>query len=320
MTTTMKASALVPFTILALAAAAFAQGPLTPPPGAPAPLMKSLDQIEARTPLVAGQPGVSIDANGGITISASGSYYLTGNRTVSTGNGILINSSGVSVDLNGFSLTSTSPTNSGVGIAIGSSIKDITISNGHIRGSVSNSGGTYTGNGFNDGINAPGGAVLNAQVRNVTVSGCKAKGIDLAALSGISTVVESCVVRSIGGLGIAANVVSHCSATDCGSIAISADVVSNCTAKSTTGVGINADVVQNCHAVGAVKGILAEISVTNSYGEGAASDPGISCPSGTTSFSQGKSDKGFAIYSSITIGCTTAGGPISSAQKHLGTP
>jgi len=316
----MKTSVLLSLTILASAAAAFAQGSLTPPPGAPAPVMKSLDQIEARTPLVAGQAGVSIDANGGITISASGSYYLTGNRTVSTGNGILINSSGVSVDLNGFSLISTSASNIGVGIAIGSSAKDITIFNGHIRGSVSNSGGTYTGSGFNDGINAPGGAVLNAQVRNVTVSGCKSKGIDLAATSGISTVVESCVVRSIGGLGIAANLVSHCSATDCGSTAISADAVSNCTAKSTAGSGIDAEVVQNCHAVGAVKGILAGISVTNSYGEGLASDPGISCGSGTTSFSQGKSATGFAIYSSIAIGCTTAGGTISSAQKHLGTP
>jgi hypothetical protein len=316
----MKTSILVPFTVLASAAAAFAQGSLTPPPGAPAPVMKSLDQIEARTPLVAGQPGVSIDANGGITISASGSYYLTGNRTVSTGNGILINSGGVSVDLNGFSLISTSATNIGVGIAIGGSAKDITIFNGHIRGSVSNNGGTYTGSGFNDGINSPGVAVVNAQVRDVSVSGCKSRGINLEATSGISTIIESCVVRSVGGLGIAANVVNHCSATDCGSTAISADTVSNCTAKSTGSNGIDAQVVQNCHAIGAVKGIIAGVSVTNSYGEGLAADPGISCGSGTVSFSQGKAATGFAIYSSIAIGCTTAGGTINSAQKHLGTP
>jgi hypothetical protein len=316
----MKTFVLAPFAILATAAAAFAQGPLTPPPGAPAPVMKSLDQVEARTPLVAGQPGVAIDANGGITISASGSYYLTGNRTVSTGNGILINSNGVSVDLNGFSLISTSSSNSGVGIAIAGSTRDLTIFNGHIRGSVSNNGGNYTGNGFNDGINSPGGAVLNAQVRGVTVSGCKSSGIDLAAIPGISTVIESCVVRSVGGRGIAADVVSHCSATDCGGGAISGGAVLNCTAKSTGSFGIDADVVQNCHAIGANKGILAGMSVTNSYGECLGADPGISCPSGTVSFSQGKSVTGFAIYSSIAIGCTTAGGPISSAQKHLGTP
>ncbi|HEY1120852.1 MAG TPA: hypothetical protein VGE67_04595, partial [Haloferula sp.] len=69
----MKTSSVVPFAILASALAAFAQGPLTPPPGAPAPLMKSLDQIEARTPLVAGQAGVAIDSNGTITISQPGS-------------------------------------------------------------------------------------------------------------------------------------------------------------------------------------------------------------------------------------------------------
>ena len=316
----MKTSALVPFIVLSSAVAAFAQGPLTPPPGAPAPLMKSLDQIEARIPLVAGQPGVSIDANGGITISASGSYYLTGNRTVSTGNGILINSSGVSVDLNGFSLISTSSTNTGIGISINSNTKDIAIFNGHIRGAVSNNGGTYTGNGFNDGINAPAGGVMNVHVRNVTVSGCKTKGIELEATSGISNVVESCVVRTVGSRGIAANLVSHCAATECGAGAISGDVVSDCTARSTGASAIDAEIVQNCHAVGAIKGIIAVRSVTNCYGEGLAADAGILCTFGTTSFSQGKSATGLAIYSAIAIGCTTAGGTINSPQKHLGTP
>jgi hypothetical protein len=56
-----------------------AQGSLTPPPGAPAPVMKSLDQVEARTPVVAGQPEVAINGSGTITISQPGSYYLTKN-------------------------------------------------------------------------------------------------------------------------------------------------------------------------------------------------------------------------------------------------
>jgi hypothetical protein len=41
-----------------------AQGSLTPPPGAPAPTMKTLDQIEARTPI----------SSAPFTISAPGSY------------------------------------------------------------------------------------------------------------------------------------------------------------------------------------------------------------------------------------------------------
>ena len=48
------------------ASTAFPQGSLTPP-GAPAPTMKSLDQIEARTPI----------SSAPFTINASGSYYLT---------------------------------------------------------------------------------------------------------------------------------------------------------------------------------------------------------------------------------------------------
>src|SRR4051794_19207170 len=55
----------------------FGQGSLTPPPGLPAPIMKSLDQIEARTIVNAtNTPG---DATNTFIISTPGSYYLTGN-------------------------------------------------------------------------------------------------------------------------------------------------------------------------------------------------------------------------------------------------
>jgi hypothetical protein len=49
--TLVAALALAAFTSVT---SAFAQGALTPP-GAPAPMMKSLDQVEARTPLVSGR-------------------------------------------------------------------------------------------------------------------------------------------------------------------------------------------------------------------------------------------------------------------------
>src|SRR5262249_30290848 len=72
------------------------QGPLTPP-GAPAPTMKTLDQIEARTPI----------SSAPFTITNSGSYYLTTNLSVSTGNAITIATNGVTLDLNGFTISST---------------------------------------------------------------------------------------------------------------------------------------------------------------------------------------------------------------------
>ncbi len=63
-------SALFALSVIITPCALHAQGSLTPPPGPPAPVMKTLDQVEARTPLNAGQPGVSINnATGTITIS-----------------------------------------------------------------------------------------------------------------------------------------------------------------------------------------------------------------------------------------------------------
>jgi hypothetical protein len=52
---------------------AFGQGSLTPP-GAPAPTMKTLQQVEPRTPI----------SSAPFTISQPGSYYLTTNLTVTT--------------------------------------------------------------------------------------------------------------------------------------------------------------------------------------------------------------------------------------------
>src|SRR3979411_1673607 len=74
----------------------FAQGSLTPP-GAPTPTMKSLDQIEARAPI----------SSAPFTIGSSGSYYLTTNLSVASGNAITINANGITLDLNGFTISST---------------------------------------------------------------------------------------------------------------------------------------------------------------------------------------------------------------------
>jgi hypothetical protein len=112
----------------------FAQGTLTPP-GAPAPTMKSLDQIEARTP-ISSLP---------FTISSAGSYYLTKNLSVTTGNALTINASQVTVDLNGFTISSTASSANGTGIALASGLADIAIFNGHIKGGVAYLSGTYSG-------------------------------------------------------------------------------------------------------------------------------------------------------------------------------
>ena len=87
-------------------------GPLDPP-GPPASTMKTLQQVEPRTPIV--QPGNVSEFP--ITISQPGSYYFTGNITGVLGkDGILINADNVTLDLNGFTLTTDERIAATVGI------------------------------------------------------------------------------------------------------------------------------------------------------------------------------------------------------------
>jgi hypothetical protein len=93
----------------------FAQGSLAPP-GAPAPTMKSLAQIEPRSP-------ISLVP---FTISVPGSYYLTTNVTTTVSNAIVIAANGVTLDLNGFSISSTvaNAANGGTAIVLAGSLSD----------------------------------------------------------------------------------------------------------------------------------------------------------------------------------------------------
>ena len=179
----MKASRITKFHIAALALAllstlssqpstCLAQGSLTPP-GAPAPTMKSLAQIEPRTPI----------SSAPFTINVPGSYYVTTNLTVATGDAITIATNGVTLDLSGFTISSTAARVTGTGILLNPNVQDISILNGFIRGGVTNNGyGVYDGSGFAHGIFYSNDQPRNVLVWRVSVSGCRYHGINLSTI------------------------------------------------------------------------------------------------------------------------------------------
>lgn len=250
---------------LGIYSSALGQGALTPP-GAPAPTMKTLAQIEPRTPI----------SSAPFTITNPGSYYLTTNLTVSSGNAITIATNGVALDLGGFILRSTATSATGYGILISGGLQNLTIANGFIQGGVTNNGtGVFTGGGFNHGIYYSGSLPVNVLVSRVAVTGCQTYGIYLYIGNG--TVVESCTVRTVGGSGIMASTIKQCSAIDCGSAAIYGDQAADCRGESTGGsYGVVAYAVQNCYGYSLGGYAIYAQTAQNCFGYSTNSGAGIS--------------------------------------------
>ncbi len=96
-------------------------GPLDPP-AAPGSTMKTLEQVEPRTP-ISSLP---------YTISQPGSYYLTGDLTGVSGQpGISVAASDVTIDLNGFTLIGVPGSTDGIFAAAGPN--RIAVLNGRVR-------------------------------------------------------------------------------------------------------------------------------------------------------------------------------------------
>jgi len=289
-------------TLLTSVHSTFAQGSLTPPGGAPAPVMKSLAQVEPRTPI----------SSVPYTISAPGSYYLTTNVS-SVSNAITIAASGVTLDLSGFTIDSTAANSviGGAAIFISGVISDISIYNGHIRGGVTNNGsGSFSGPGFAYGI--VGGSCVNVLVSHVSVSACFHEGIYFGAAN---SVVEFCTVRTVGGTGITASIVKSCWANDCGSKGISGEQVSDSSGRQVgnPGYGIQAVTALNCYG-SSNSGIgISSSTALNCYG---SSSSGSALVATTANNCTGTRAGGTAIQATVANGCYALAGTNIIANKY----
>jgi len=280
-----------------------AQGTLTPP-GVPTANMKSLAQIEPRTPI----------SSAPYTISAPGSYYLTTNLTATVSNAIVVTASGVTLDLGGFTISSTVPdaNNGGNAILLSAGLNGITIRNGHIRGGVTNNGsGSYAGSGFAGGVYCAMGNE-NVLVSGVSVSGCLSYGIDLR--TGASTVVEFCAVQTVGGTGIIASTVKGVIVRDCGGDAMFVDQASDSHGEaSSSGTGINANqLAQNCYGSSASGTGVGALQALNCYGTTTSGYAGVTAATAQNceGFNYGSSYGIFATSAQNCYGHSNAGAGI----------
>jgi len=260
--------------------------------------MKSLDQVYAR---LDSRTAIT-NASSTYIISMPGSYYLTTNLTVSSGNGIGISASGVTLDLNGFTISSTAASASYAGIFLSAYLSDITIVNGHIRSGVTNNGsGVYSGSGFANGIaNNSGTPPTNVVVSKVSVSGVSTYGIYLG--TGNATIVEDCTVMTAGNNGIYASTIKDSVAADCFN-AILGDQVAGCRGIG-TGNGVIANAAaQNCYgqSSGSLNGVYVSGPAQNCYGTNSSNGTGLYAT--TAQNCHGYSSSGPGLYSTVAIGC-----------------
>jgi hypothetical protein len=223
------------------AALAFALGgPIEPPAGAVGdsstsasgltPPYKTLGQIEPR---VAVQT-LAGSATAQFVIDRPGSYYLTGNITGTPGkHAIVIASDNVTLDLSGFALIGAAQAGDGINSSSTSYYKNISVSNGTIRG--------WPGNGVN--ISADNSRLERLRISNNTLSG-------ISTGTALGTVIQNCHLtdNAAGHIFTGANcVVEDCTLTTTsllgspiGINTADGSVVRRCTMQGIRGVAIQA--------------------------------------------------------------------------------
>jgi len=252
-----------------------------------------------------------------ITINEPGSYVLTSNLMVTTGNAININADNVTLDLNGHGIYGPG-TGTGYGISAVNRY-NITIKNGIVRGFYF---GIYLDNDDNhqgaghriEGIQASNNGSCGIYARYSTVTNCTANNNAGRGIYAPYSTVTNCTANNNGDDGIYASrsTVTNCTAYNNGDDGICAyySTVTNCTAYNNGGDdGIYAycSTVTNCTANNnGYHGIFAYYStVTNctAYNNG---DDGITAyysSTVTNCTANNNGSDGIYAYNSTVKGC-----------------
>ena len=292
-----------------------AQGALTPP-GAPAPTMKSLGQIEPRMPIS------SLPYN----ITSPGSYYLTTNLTgISGTNGITITADNVTIDLRGFILFGVPGALDGIHVPGDRTYLNLVLQNGTVRGWPGNGvdADNTKGSRFNQ-LNVTGNSTdgLNPGV-DAVVHHCIASDNGLEGFGGVSDyhcTFESCTATGSGDAGFyvySYSVLANCDANNNGNEGFNLDfqcVVRDCTAAFNGASGINIDytgcVAVHCVCANNNIGLLAadhctvrDCNATFNFADGISAGSGSIVESCTAAFNGGQ---GISAADACAIsGCTS---------------
>jgi hypothetical protein len=290
---TLCAALLILSTLSSQLSPLLAQGSLTPL-GAPAPTMKTLDQVESRTIVNAtNTPG---NSSYSFVISQPGSYYLTGNFTaVDSKGGINVTAADVTLDLNGYTLSGGS-SSTGAGISLPSgSVDSVTIRNGKViswgtdgilasssaRMAVEN---IHAQNNGRNGSNTGAGMFVGQQshVRHCSAIGNSRGGIE----AGDGTSVSDCEAANNQsyGISISDGIVSRCTLVANGINVVNDGIITDCRVSSGGISALGSTIsVAGCTVVsnGVGNGIktggnatIEHCSVSSSIGDGISSGAG----------------------------------------------
>lgn len=244
-----RTAALCSFAFASVAALA---GPLNPPFGPVRSTHKTLTEVEPRIAINAtNTPGDPLtDASPSLfKIDTPGSYYLTGNITGVAGkHGIEITTSGVTLDLNGFTLDGIEGMGSFDGIAVTVvNLQNIAVVNGSVRGwgrrgiDLDTTGSTLvskirvSGN-VSTGIDTGGSGCV--------VTECSASDNNIGITVGLGSTITACTANGNASTGITTSfacVISRCSAYSNGADGFSAgngSSITDCAARANTLHGI----------------------------------------------------------------------------------